>query len=93
MEAVNKPKVPTDGDGWLVEYVCLLLKTFFNGRHEYVWDELPMVEGWVYFRWAMNNDPLTRMFGGERNKRGFVKQEYDKLMKHAIETDPRWSEQ
>jgi hypothetical protein len=90
MEAVNKPKPSATGDGWLLEYAALLLKTFFNGRPEYVWDELPMIEGWAYYQWAVNNDPLVKIFG-ERNSKGFVAQQVERLVDEAIKHDPRWS--
>lgn len=92
MAAVNKPRPPLEGDGWLLEYVCVLLKTFFNGRPEYVWDELPLIEGLIYFQWALNNDVLAKLFGVERIGKSFVAMEAEKLIKQAVDFDPKWKQ-
>jgi hypothetical protein len=90
MQEVNsKPKLASDGHSWLINYVCQLMATFSQFSREYVLDELPMAEGWVYFVWAMDNDPVAKILGGQRGPR-FIKHEIDRLIEEAVKLEPRW---
>jgi hypothetical protein len=85
----NKQYVSKEGDGWLLEYVCELVQRF-HVPFDFVWDDLPMVQGWAYYQWAINNDPVGKIFGREKTGLSYVRQEVDKLINEAIKQDSRW---
>lgn len=86
----EKQETPAEGDGWLLDYVCTLWRAFPQMSMDFVWYELPMMEGWAYFRWALRNDTLARLFGGEGLGAGFLAQERERLVAEAVEKDERW---
>ena len=90
MQQVNsKPKLASDGHSWLINYVCTLLAAFGQFSEEYVWDGLPMSQGWVYFVWASDNDPVSKICGGQKGSR-YIRQEIDNLIEQAVKLEPRW---
>jgi len=46
----------------------------------YVWDQLPMEEGWALHAWAMENDGWLGFNNVQRGSQGYVAQEIDRLM-------------
>ena len=83
MERVNRNKAPEDGVSWLVDYVCRLLHSYPQFSHDYVWDELPMDIGWVYYGWAFLNDPMNRFAGVKIVGKGYIAQEVERLIDEA----------
>ena len=84
LRQINRPKAPDEGLGWLLEYVCRLLKTYPSFNREFVWDELPMIEGWAYFSWAYENDAMNQLGGVSRTSPSYIKQESEKLISQAL---------
>lgn len=91
MQQLNsQPKTVGDGHSWLINYACVLMSTFRQFSEEYVYDELPMARGWVYFQWAKDNDPVAKIFGGPLQGKRFIAQEVDRLVSEAVALEPRW---
>jgi hypothetical protein len=86
---INRPKAEGDGIGFLLEYVGRLLHYYPSFTRQFVWDELPMVEGWAYFAFAYLDDPAHK-FAGVKCNGGYVKQESERLIALAKEY---WSKQ
>lgn len=82
MSRVNKAKADDEGIGFLLEYVARLLHWYPSFTRTFVWDELPLVEGWAYYTAAYLDDPMHK-FGGMRPKGSYIKQESEKLIKEA----------
>ena len=83
MDKVNRNRMPEDGLSWLIEYACRLLHSYPSFTPEYVWNELPMIQGWVYVAWAIENNGWLGFCGVKRNGAGFIKQYADALYKQA----------
>jgi len=80
---VNKVKPPSDGISWLIDYVCRLAKTYPSFSLDFVWDELPMAQGWAYYAWSIEADGWLNFSGIKRASAGYLKQESDKLIEQA----------
>lgn len=85
---VNKSRTPEDGISWLMDYVCRLLKCYPSFTPDYVWNELPMIQGWCYVAWAVENDGWLGFCGVKRSGAGYIKQYADELYAIAKES---WS--
>lgn len=84
MAATNQRKAPEDSNGWLLEYACrLILSGSQQFSEEYVWDVLPMVKGWCYYNWLIENDPMNRFGGVRRTSKGYCGLEAEKLIEEA----------
>ena len=82
MARVNRPHAPDKGLGWLAEYVCRLVKTYGFTR-TYVMDELAMIEGWMWYAFAIEDDAMNK-FGGIRPvSQTYLEQESEKLISQA----------
>jgi hypothetical protein len=66
------------------------MHSFQGFSRDFVWNELSMVEGWGYFQWAINNDPIRRIMGGEKTGTSYCQQEKIRLIEQAIKADPNW---
>ena len=82
MARVNRPKMDADGLGWLVDYVARLVHWYPSFTRDFVMDELPMAEGWIWFSAAYLDDPMHK-FSGVKLKGGYIAQERDELVKIA----------
>ena len=82
VQRVNANRAPEDGIGWLLDYVCRLLKTYHSFTLEFVWDELAMDEGWCYWNFAYQDDPMHK-FSGVKAAKNYMRQEVDKLVEEA----------
>ncbi len=82
MARVNRPKANGDGIGFLLDYVARLLHYYPSFTYQFVWDELPFVEGWAYHTFAYLDDPAHK-FSGVKLESGYIKQEADKLIAEA----------
>ena len=89
IQRVNAPKAPEDGLSWLLDYVGRLLKTYPSFGWQFVWDELPMIQGWAMYAWSLENDFLVQ-WGNKRASRGYVAIEVEKLIAQAKEA---WAKQ
>ena len=88
-ERLNRKRASADGFGWLADYSCRLVKVYPSFTRQFVMDELPMVEGWIWHSFAFSDDPAHK-FAGVRTDRGYVKMEAEKLIKQAKDA---WSQQ
>ena len=63
-----------DGFGWLIEKRCRLMRTFAGCGFtpDYVRKRLSGAQGWVYYYWALENEPFG---GAERKGPGYLRQE------------------
>ena len=82
MQGARRQKSTSDGIGWLADYVTTLVHWYPSFTREFVSDELPMEEGWIWYSAAVLGDPMNK-FGGIKPSGGFVKQEADKLIEIA----------
>lgn len=80
---VNKPKAPDEGLGFLLDYVCRLARSFPSFTLDFIWDELPMNQGWAYVAWATENDAMNQFGGVKALSPTYMRQESDKLIKQA----------
>ena len=58
-----------------------MLRAFPQFTRAYVMDELPMLEGWALWSWAIENDTGLVL---KRKCRGYVGQEIDRRMKEYL---------
>lgn len=72
--------IRADGLGWLMDYVCRLWKTFPSLTREAIFWELPMVQGWAYFGWAIENDGWMAFSGLTRQGSGYVGEEVKRIL-------------
>lgn len=87
-ERLNKKRSSSGGLGWLTDYVCRLVKVYPTFTREFVWDELPMIEGWIWHSFAFSDDPAHK-FAGISAEHGYVYAETQKLIKQAKDA---WAE-
>ena len=80
---VNRPKAQEDGLSWLIDYIGRLLRTFPSFGWQFVWDELPMEQGWAMYAWSMENDGWLQFAGMKRATSGYIAREVDKLIAEA----------
>lgn len=84
MARVNRPKAEGEGIGWLADYTTTLVHWYPSFTREFVLDELPLAEGWMWYSAAILNEPLNK-FAGVKCIGSYVAQEADKLIKQAQE--------
>lgn len=85
IERVNRPRAPQDGLGWLVDYLCRLVSFYPSFTRRFVLDELPMIEGWAWYAFAMENNAMNQLGGIEKTSPGYVRQEKERLIAQAHE--------
>jgi hypothetical protein len=78
-----------DGPGWLLIYVCRLLRMYPSFTREMVWFELPMEEGWAYYSAGLEIDPWMQFCGAKRKGKGYIGRAADKLMAE-LKKHPFW---
>lgn len=59
------------------------LMAHYKWTFDYVYYELPMVQGWVWYAFAMETDGWLNFGGVKRGSDGYIKQEKDILMQQA----------
>lgn len=69
-----------DGLGWLIDLECLVLHTFPQFTREEVDKDIPMDQLWVYFNWAVLNDPMNKFSGVEIDGLGYIGMERKQIL-------------
>ena len=82
VQRLNTNRAPEDGIGWWVDYCGRLLKTYSQFSMTFIMDELPMDEGWVWWNFAYQDDPMHK-FSGMKAVRGYIAEEAEKLVAEA----------
>jgi hypothetical protein len=90
MAATNRRQLPEDSNGWFGDYLCRLVKTYPSFTRQVVMDELPMIEGWMYYGFAIEDDAMNRFEGLRRIGKGYVGLEEQVLIDKANEV---WSKE
>lgn len=55
----------------------------YGWSEDYVLYELPMIRGWVYYAYAMENSGWLNFAGVKRQGAGYIKQQTETLMEQA----------
>lgn len=66
-------------------YVGQLLKFYTQFSREYVWDEMPMDEGYCWLAVAIQNDGWSQFSGLKPDGKTYLESAVDKLMEQARE--------
>ena len=93
IQNVNRPKAPSGGLGWWLDYVCRLIHFYPSFTLSFVLDELAMDEGWAYYVHAVENGNaaiLGAAFGAKMEGPNYIAQEVDRLI--AIAVKKGWGE-
>lgn len=73
------------GWGWLGDYCMCLLKNYQQFTMNYIMNELPMLDGWLLYSYAILNDPVHKFSGLQLKDGGPAGDEADALKKELLE--------
>lgn len=80
-----RPAASLDGVGWWWEYITRLVKSYPAFTRQFVLDELPMIEGWLWYAQAITMDGWLSFNGVRIVSDGYIKQQTELLVKTAHE--------
>lgn len=77
---MDKPQ----GYGFVMDYCFKIFKNYHQFSWEYILFELPMIQGWLFYSYAVFDDPICR-FSGVRPAISPQAMEYEKLFEEIKE--------